>query len=81
MVVPLHVAPLHVPPLHGSLDIKPSEATTLHIRVSFGRCEVSAQFLRRAARTVTRSVTLNAPPLPQRARVNCVEAELIEQTG
>ena len=39
------------------------------------------QLVSRAARTVPGSVALDAPPFLQRARVHCVETELIEQTG
>src|ERR1700674_2214199 len=64
-----------------SKDSRPPVDALLTIRVPPRRCEVSAQLLCRAARTVSWSVALDAPPFFQRASVHRVEAELIEQTG
>jgi len=48
-------------------------------RVPFGRREVSAQFHRRATRTVARRIALNPPAFLERPRIHRVEAELVEQ--
>src|SRR5438034_2464794 len=49
--------------------------------VPLRRGKVLTQVLRRAPRAVSGSITLDTPPLPQRARIHRVEAELIEQTS
>ena len=53
----------------------------LLVRVPLGRREVSAQLLRRATRTVAGRIALDAPSFLQRARIDRVEAELVEQAG
>src|SRR5512141_2688944 len=57
----------------------PARASAHRCRVAFGRGKIPPQFLRRAARSVARRVALYPPSLSERARVDRVEAELVQQ--